>query len=545
MRALARCLCLIFSGCLRPTTSRASAPPQRPRLVVVVVLDQLASWVLSHHLPYLSEEGLIKNTIRRGAYYPRVEYPYASTLTSPGHVAIFTGAMPYQSKIVATKRWDDTRQKALNWIDDGQSAILGQPGAYASPRALQVETVADVLKRETRGAARVVSLSIKDRGAILPGGQRPDLVLWYDKTTGGFTTSTYYQSALPPWLLAWQQQNPVSALLTPWEAADPARYAAELGPDDAPGEANELSFGKTFPHEASRSERPNEAFLLTPQSVSWFLGLAEESAAQLALGEDRSPDLLVLSISGTDLVGHTFGPHSWESVDFLYRVDLALGRLLSSLETMRGPLSVLITADHGVAPLPENSLQRRRQALRVEPATIKEQAEAALDQALGSGDWVSAFVAPYLYLSPEAHQEGTYNTALEAATQALQGIPGIELAVPTREATLWHQDASPLRQKLARSVSLGAGGDVFVMPAAYSILGDEETPGAGTSHGSYWSYDTQVPVLIAGPGVPHVTFEETVSQARVAATIAALLGVPPPSSASQDALPGLFIRYLE
>jgi predicted AlkP superfamily pyrophosphatase or phosphodiesterase len=536
MRTIALWLSLLVGGCLRPVSSLSPTPVERPRLGVVIILDQLGSWVLTHHLPYLSPEGLLKKTMARGAYFSHVEYSYASTLTSPGHVAIFSGASPYQSKIVANRRWDDTRQKSITVFDDGASSFLGNTTSYASPSALQVETVADVLKRETKGVAKVVSLSMKERGAIIPGGQRPDLALWYDKTTGGFTTSTFYRDSLPLWLVQWQQQNPVAALFTSWEASDPERYMAELGADNAPGETNSAGVGNIFPHDPRRADNPREAILFMPQSVEWLLSLADESIEQLGLGEDQTTDLLVLSISGTDIVGHMFGPESWESVDFLYRVDLALGRWLSTVEAMSGPLSVLITADHGVAPLPEASKQHTHRAYRVEPANIKALAEAAIDQALGPGDWVSAFVAPYLYLSPSAHQKNVYQAALVAAA-AIAAIPGIELAVPTEEAVIWRQDPSPTRQKIAKSLSLGAGGEVFVLPAMYSVIGDVETPGAGTGHGSYWSYDTQVPVLLSGPGIPHFQKDEVVSQTRVAATLSALLGVTPPASAIPEALP--------
>jgi hypothetical protein len=191
--------------------------------------------------------------------------------------------------------------------------------------------------------------------------------------------------------------------------------------------------------------------------------------------------------------------------------------------------------------------------------TPKERAGIAVVVVLDQlGSWVLAHHLPYLSeggvtqandgtrgllsqgrvpICQHLHLGGTYQAAVEAATRAIAGSTGIEMAVPTQEATRWLQDPSPIRQVIARSVSLGAGGDIFVLPAMYSVIGDEESPGSGTSHGSYWSYDTQVPVLIAGPGVPNFKWGETVSQARVAATISALLGVSPLSSASPEVLP--------
>lgn len=523
----------LLASCGASRAPRGSPPP-RPRIVVAVVVDQLATHALERHLPHLPEEGALRRGIARGALHRHVVYPYAGTYTAAGHAAIATGAPPAVSGVVANEVYDRERARVVAIVDDGEHAVHGVPDAYASPRALHVETVADALERATDGRARVVSLSIKDRAVAFTAGRTPDLALWYDARLPGYTSSTFY-GELPAWLEAWQREHPIDALLTPWVPGDPALLARVAGEDDAEGEGDWHGLGATFPHDPRASTEPYSVLRATPQSSEHLLELAGEAARRAELGEDEVPDLLVLSISSTDYVAHTFGPDSWEYLDNLIRVDRALGAFLDRLERERGPIAVLLTSDHGGAPLPERSGTGR-----LMPEAIASELEAELDRALGEGEWVSAFVQPFVYLSEEA-REDRRERAVRAAIAWLSARPEIGFAADAREALGWRDHEDPLRRAVGLSVAQDFEGDVFVVPREGFVVDEDMPRGFGTSHGTPWSYDRTVPVILWGAGVAHLETDAPLPQGRVASTLAALLGIAPPAAAPRAPLPGVSV----
>jgi hypothetical protein len=497
--------------------------------VVTLVYDQLASWVLELHRDRLDPNGALRRTIDRGTYVHRVAYPYAGTYTAPGHAAIYSGASPWQSGIPSNRVWDRDRRARVSAMDDGVHPLIGRETSFASPLRLTSETVADVLERETHGAALTVSLAMKDRSAVLPGGQHPDACFWLDPRAGGFTTSSYYAPALPPWIAAWQAAHPLAATMRVWEPEDPESLAT-LGPDDSPGEGA-YGWGRTFPHDPSSPESIGEpdAYLSTPASTEHLLAFAREAVRELGVGDDAQPDLLAISIATTDYIGHAFGPESWEYVDGLVRVDRAVGALLDELERDHGEIAVLITADHGVAPLVERARTRGHgDAIRWTSEVELELLRAHLNEVLGPGDHVDAWVQPYVYLSPGADLD----RARAEAIAFLRARPGIARVVDTREGEALRTSADPMDVLVGRSFTSPPPGELYVIPSEWSVAEEELEREAGTSHGSPWRYDREVPVLFSGPGVAHLESDEIdVSQARVATTIAHMLGVSAPALA--------------
>jgi hypothetical protein len=335
--------------------------------------------------------------------------------------------------------------------------------------------------------------------------------------------------------------------------------------------------GRVFPHDLSRASDPYSAVLATPMSTEWLLELAARAANEHQLGRDEVPDLLAISISGTDYVGHVFGPESWEAEDNLVRTDLALAALLARLEREgRGPIALLVTADHGVAKLPESSRAEGREAHRLDWDELPERVNAVLDQTVGraalqrsdagvtdagvtdagvtdagateGGDagpaprvWAEAFVQPYLFLTPEARAPAVRERAVSAAIAALRTVPGVFAAYDVRDAERLRQSSDPVERAVGMSIPARSTyelGDVFVVPAERSLVDERMPRGHGTSHGSPWAYDTEVPVIVSGPGVRHLETREVLPQDRVAATIAALLRVSAPQGAPTETLPG-------
>ncbi len=515
-----------------PAAADASAP--RPNLVVLVVLDQLGSWVLEEHTPLLPSDGLLRTAMEQGVFYPVAEYGYAGTYTAPGHAAIASGAWPAESGVFSNQRWDAARGGVVSMVDDGTSAVFGVGGAFASPSVLRVRTVADSLKEVTGGRGHVVAISYKDRGAILPAGHRPDIALWYDSQIPGFTTSTYYASELPAWLVQWQAAHPLSAITGEWTPHDRKALAAR-GSDEAPGEGDWKGYGTSFPHAPERSQDPSSTLRASPGASEYLLELARAAVDAYDLGRDATPDLLILSISGTDYVGHTFGPSSWEYADNLVRVDRALGVFARQLRA-EGPVAFVVTSDHGVAPLPEQSRAQGHVAGRIFEDEVAAEMEAMLDARLGRGDWIAAYAPPFIYLTAAALASPNRDQATKLLVQHLTALESIERAVDVRALAA---PADPIATLVAASVPADAPGQIFVVPERYFVTDEAMPRGFGTSHGTPWEYDRQVPVLLWGAGIEHVRAAKPAAMTQVATTLAALLGVPAPATAAPEPLAGL------
>lgn len=514
----------------------ASAPSARPaaaRAVIAVVFDQLGSDTLLEHLSFLDPMGAIRTTVAAGAYFERSAYPYATTLTAPGHATIHTGAPPSVSGIDGNSAWDAELEASVPCIRDVRYRVFGREadGLTAGPARLRASTVSHALKAQTGGAARVISLSVKDRSAILSVGTAADVAIWYDSGVGAFTTSEAWGSELPGWLQAYQAARPVASLLTPWLPLS-GDYARRLGVDDAPGEGDYYGFGTTFPHGFERVSRPWAVLQVTPALSAYLVELTHAAMLAHGIGTDEVPDLVALSISGTDTAGHIYGPRSWEYVDHLRRADAALGAWLAKIESQI-PIAVLITSDHGAPPLPESSSGRGG---RVFADEVEARIGDALRAAFGDGRWVAGLVPPYLYLSKMARSSARAGEIRDAALVALRSEPWLEGAWPVSEVMTWKESTDASRRALAASVAPEPAADIMFVPRPYFSFDLGEPRGKGTNHGSPHVYDREVPVLVRGPGVPALRHEARVDQSRVAATLARLLGIEPPASANPEPL---------
>jgi len=510
----------------RPQPTPAAARPAPPRLVVVAVFDQLGAATLARLAPILDEDGAIRTAMANGVEL-RVAHPHAATYTAPGHATLHTGAAPSASGILANERWHPERGE-VSWLSDPSAPALHDPGASASPRALRAATVADALKSASGGRAKVVSVSVKDRGAVIPGGRTPDLALWYSSTRRGFTTSRYYREALPECVTRFEVEHPPERLLEPW-VADPR--VATLGPDDAPGEGEYLGWSRVFPHDPRKSSAPWSVLRVTPALTEYSIELAGACARNLGLGDDDVPDLLALSLSATDYAGHVYGPESLEVADALVRTDRALGRLIRALEA-HTRVAVLISSDHGVSALPEGS----GSGGRIDPKQLVATLNSRLQARLGPGSYVAAFVAPFVTLTASAQRQR--EQVLPALLAELGALPGVHAAFDSRTGARLRASGNPVERAAGLSLDDQAPGDAFVVPAEGWSVDPHMAVGAGTSHGAPWPSEREVPALFWGPGVPRLAARAALDARRVAPTLAALLGIPAPAGARQPPLPG-------
>jgi hypothetical protein len=519
-----------------PSPARLSARPgaARPRLVVLVVYDQIGSWVLAEHAPHLDPEGAVRWISGAGLHVERARYEYAGTYTAPGHTAIVSGLGPRDSGVTSNRVWSRARGARISSFDDGVHPIVGRADGFAGLGVMRAQTVADRLFSASEGRARIVALGMKDRSALPMGGHHPSLSLWFDALAGGFTTSSELRAELPAWVLAFREEHPWQSYRRVWE---PLRPYPELGPDEQPGEGA-YGFGASFPHDPTGLEEI-DAFLCLPSASEMLLALAERAVREEALGADEQPDFLAISIGGTDFVGHGFGPESWEARDELVRVDAMVGRFLASLAE-RTEIAVVLTADHGVAPLPERAAEHAlpSSARRWSSAAELPLLRAHLDRTLGprtdtpeGQGWVAAWVVPWIYLPEPVTGDPTARArAVDAIRSYLLARPGIGFVVDRLEAPSLRDSEDENLRLLERAIDPEASGDVYVLPSEGSIA-DDTADATGTGHGSPFLYDRDVPVLVRGPGVSHGVVRAPVAQSRVAATLAHLLGVEPPHAA--------------
>ncbi len=497
-----------------------------------MVLDQLGTWALERHFHALPADGLLRRAAAEGVLHRRVRYGYGATITAAGHASLFTGVLPRVHGVVANDLYDPERGAQRALVDDGEHALFGAPG-FASPSVLRAQTVGDALVAH-HPSAKVVSLSIKDRAAVLSGGHRPSFVAFYDSRVPGFTSSSYYFDALPGWFTNWRARHPVERYYETWEPLEGTARAAGV-PDDRSVEGHLPGFGSTFPHDVRSSARPASLLRFTPSSTRMLLDLAEAAVDAYDLGGDEIPDLLALSVSATDYIGHAFGAESWEYLDNLIRTDRWLGELVRRLEK-KTSVAVLVTSDHGHAPTPEDPAPTR-----LKPPALVAELDATLVERFGPGKYVAGYYIPYLYLT-EAARTGPDAAAIESAViEALRARPDVALAERSEVAAGWLEHPDELHRAVAAGIALDRAGPVYVVPAE-GVVVDPNLGGGGTTHGTPYAYDRDVPVFVLGARVGRLETEEPLDLLQVAPTLARLLGIPPPPLAKLPPLPGVHER---
>jgi predicted AlkP superfamily pyrophosphatase or phosphodiesterase len=546
------CLCLAAVLSLFADTGPSSAraeEPARPRLAVLVVFDQMRGDYLTRW-DRLFGKGGFHRLEREGAWFDHCHYPYAYTVTAAGHASSLTGCAPMTHGIIGNEWYDRATGASVGCVlVKRYERVPGRRGARAaalgvSPERLLAPTLGDVLKHETGGRGRVVALSLKDRSAVLPAGRHPDACYWFDGGTGTFITSTYYRDRPHPWAADFNRERVADRWFgKTWERLRPdVDYTAGSGPDDAPGEAIGFLQGRVFPHPMGRGfKSPGllyyQALTNSPFGNDLLLALAERAIDSECLGSRDVPDLLCLSFSSNDLVGHCWGPDSQEVLDVTLRSDLIVQQLLDHLDAKvgRGRYVLALTADHGVCPLPELRRAHAKHAVRVNPRTIADQANAFLSRTFSPGAkarWIENAddAYPWFYLSRTLlKKHGLPSSRVEDALAGwLRQQPEVQAAY-----TRTHLQRGPIRgdaigERVRQSFHAERSGDVAYVLKPYDLPWPQLT---GTTHGSPHDYDTHVPLLVFGPGVRHGRYAEAVTPLAVAAILARGLGLPAPARA--------------
>ncbi|HZU36489.1 MAG TPA: alkaline phosphatase family protein, partial [Gemmataceae bacterium] len=487
-----------------------------------------------------------------GAWFQNCNYPYANTVTAAGHASLLTGTTPAHHGIIGNDWYDRSTRTIVTSVGSARytrvtAGDTRKKARGASPQRLLVPTIGDVLKTATGNRARVIGVSLKDRAAILPAGRHADACYWFESSTGNFVSSTYYLQHLPDWVLTFNRAHRVDR----WLGSHWARLRTDLdythysGHGDFAATGQGANQGRTFPHPfPSKLGSPYyQAFYNSPLGNELLLDFAAHAIEAEHLGRHDVPDVLCISFSSNDAIGHSWGPDSHEVMDVTLRSDQIVRDLLRILDERvgKGKYILALTADHGVCPLPEFARQHgHEQAQRISTRDLFAGAREFLQKKYGkNARWIQATAEWWVYLNQQAlHEQGLKSAEVEAAlADWLKQQPGIQTAYTRTQlaGSLPANDAIGL--KVQQSFYPERSGDVYVVVKPYCLLTSSKT---GTTHGTPYPYDTHVPLLVYGPGIRPGTRHEAVTPQAIAAIFAHALHVPPPATATAPVPSGLF-----
>jgi len=499
--------------------------PRRPKLVLIIVIDQMRYDYLVRFRKRFVQGGF-NLMLSGGANFADCRYDYATTVTGPGHATLLTGTYSNIHGIIGNEWYDRSLRRMVNCVEDPTTVPVSGPDRTgesrgSSPHYLIGSTLGDELRAATDFRSKVLSIALKDRAAILMGGHSPTAAYWYDPGSGQFVTSTYYMAALPAWVVTFNRKRPVKDYCgRNWNAL----------PSTSEGKNTQFSLFNASSDEPCPDTKFMDWLDRTPYMNEIELSFAEEAIKGEHLGQGSDTDLLTISLSENDYIGHAFGPYSPQVIDVTLRTDRYLASFFTVLDKLVGLKNVWIalSADHGVAPNPE-FIQGRKWGLGIaRPSLIRKAVEDAMAAEFGPGDWLVAASGPYFYLNSDALQKHHIDVprAEEVAAAAAASVPGVTAAFTRAQFLTGSLPLSTLGRKALNSFNPKRGGDVFVVldPYALPVSGSDQA-----THGSAWSYDSQVPLLLWGGAFrPGVYFDQC-QPVDLAATLAATLGLVQPS----------------
>lgn len=537
MRAILTFLFLLLSGV------PSAWSQERPKLVVGIVVDQMRYEYLERFGEHFSEGGF-KRLLREGFSFENNHYNYIPTLTAPGHASIYTGSTPSGHGIIENVWFERESGRLVSNVGDTTVRIVGSvvenPNGRSPGRLLR-HTITDQWRKASDFKGKVISLSLKDRGAILPGGYHANAVYWYDweSSPGHFVSSSYYMEELPRWAKKFNEQEQADAYLSQtWEPLFPlSRYGASA-PDDNPYE--NLLRGKespTFPYDFEAMRKLYlgqtsfyQVLWATPYANTLLKDFALEALKSEDLGKDAITDFLCISFSTPDVAGHTYGPQSVELQDIYLRLDRDIAHLLRVLDRKVGEEKYLLflTSDHGTQETVSYALDKNQPAGIVVLPGIEQELSFALGLEYGAREWITHIGDHQIYLDHDLIQaEGVSLEEMQQwVVDFLMEQEGVRYAFAAGTLQAETLD-SGIPSMLQRGFVPSRSGDVLVAydPGVVPTM-DFRTPATavrGASHGSGYPADTHVPLIWRGRGIPQGTSARAVRPVDIAPTLARLL----------------------
>jgi predicted AlkP superfamily pyrophosphatase or phosphodiesterase len=555
----ARALVLaMLAQCLLFSTVEAAQSDRDIRLVLQLTVDGLRADLLTRGKGRFGEGGF-RFLLENGVVFANAHYQHANTETIVGHATLATGAHPSVHGMTGNVWYDAEMGELAYNIEDPDSPILPvredqQSGDQVdpaqklsrtsgrSPQALLAETLADKLLAYSGGSSRAFGVSGKDRSAVALAG-KGGKAFWMSTDSGDFVTSGWYYDAYPDWVAQWNEKRKAAAYAgTEWSLLKKKDSYLLAGQDDRAYETDLRGFGRTFPH---RFGDAGNKLLYTqvvgsPAGDALLADFAKSLLVNEKLGQGPAVDYLSVSFSGVDAVNHFFGPASLENEDMVLQLDRTLSEFLSFIDEKVGldHTLIVLSADHGIAELPEYMAERGLDTGQLTPDVIQAAVERISKKLFGVTDLLRFYYRPYLYLNDERIEAAGLDrdAVREALAQALTLEPGIHIAATRQMLESWPD--RKLFAQIRNNYHPVRSGDIYIVQEPYWFNFDKG-PVVGM-HGSPWNYDTHVPVVFTGPGISPAIVHRRVQPADVAATVAALLGMSPPASSQGSVLPEVF-----
>ncbi len=532
---------------------------KKPKLVVGIVVDQMRFEQLYRYSAKYSEDGF-KRILRDGFNFKNTQYNYTPTVTAAGHSSIYTGTTPSMHGVIANGWFNRYKNKYVKSVEDTTVVLIGSKNKNnvgSSPKQLLTTTISDQLRISTNFRSKVISVSLKDRGAVLPGGHLANAAYWHDIETspGYFVSSSYYMDKLPKWVSKFNELEKSSTYLdTVWNTFYPIENYTESYGDN---NKYELVLGEdspTFPYDFRKlrvkyRKRNIEYLMLgiSPAGNTLLTEFAMDAVKNENLGINEDTDMLTISYSVTDKAGHVFGPNSVEVEDIYIRLDREISKLLKYLDKNigKGEYTLFLTSDHGAIPIASylNDINIPTGVVRM--TRYKDQLEKYLNTKYGEGSWVQNFDDEQLYLNRDLiFKKGVQLKNIQQdAVDFLVNLEGISSAL-TAYHMQTNQYNSGMKNRAQNGYNQKRSGDVILTFNAGFVQDDDSeidvSSVKGTIHGSGYGYDTHVPLLWFGNGISPGESVRQVSPIDIASTLTMILNLQLPSGNTGIPLKELF-----
>ena len=507
-----------------------------PKLVVGIVVDQMRYDYLYRYNSLYSENGF-KKLMREGSNFTFAHFNYIPTYTAPGHASIYTGTTPYFHGIISNNWYNKKIKKTIYCTGDKRFNTVGANNKRGkmSPKRLLSTTITDQLKLSNNGKSKVISVSIKDRAAILPGGHFPNGAFWYDPKTSNFITSTFYMNQLPKWVMDFNKRKLADKYMSySWKLSYPLnKYEMNL-PDSNLYEKDLFHENKnTFPHSFDNISFFDKRDLIrsTPYGNELLCNFAIDALKNENLGKGKYTDFLAISFSSTDYIGHSYGPNSVEIADTYVKLDLLISKLLKELnnEVGEGNYILFLTADHGVAENPDYLKQHKINSEWVNRKAILDSLKRFSKRKFNNVNVLMNFSNKQIFLNYDIIKFlklNITNVRKSYAQYLRRAFPFISQIF--------------IRDYLTNGTANRTSSNLILNGFNPALSGDVAfeyqpgfSPGSGdyeaATHGFSYSYDMHVPLLFYGWNIPKQTINKPVYIVDIAPTIADLLHITEPS----------------
>lgn len=534
---------ILVSSLILASGAAKAQKPEQPKLVVGIVVDQMRFDYLYKYYDRYGKNGF-KRLLAEGYQCKNLKYNYVPTYTGPGHSSIYTGTTPAYHGIVSNDWIDIKSGKSVYCASDSTVSTVGSSTVKVgkmSPANLLSTTIGDELRLSDNLQSRVFGVALKDRASILPAGHLANAAYWFDGASGNWVSSTYYMQDLPKWLTKYNASQPAMKYLSgSWETLYPIESYKQSLPDNNPYEKKfKGKESPEFPYNLTELMAKNggqEFIKATPFGNSITREMAQLLIEEENLGKGKYTDMLCVSFSSTDYVGHSFGTDAVETEDTYLRLDQEIATLLDFLDARYGRSGYLLflTADHGGANVPKYLMDMHVPGGYMNYGPVLSQAQDIVKRVIGLDSGVVAITNDQIYLNPEVIRKSgkTLRETEEALAEELNEIPGILCT-----STAWDMQHNEYQNGVKSLISKGyyakRSGHVMMSPEPNWIEYDT----TGTTHGSPYSYDTRVPMIWFGYTIPNGETPLPYYINDIAPTLSWLLNISFPNACSGNPIP--------